>query len=45
VHVKSDNGDFDIEHIGTVDGDTMKGTTKMPGSTESAGQWTATRQK
>jgi len=44
VHVKGDNGNFDIEHIGTVDGDTMKGTTKMPGG-DSAGQWTATRNK
>ncbi len=45
VHVTSDNGNFDIEHLGTVDGDTMKGTTKMQGTDNSAGQWTATRQK
>ncbi len=45
VHVKSDNGDFDIEHTGTVDGDTMKGTFKMPGNADFSGQWSATRQK
>jgi len=45
VHVKSDNGDFDGEHIGTVDGDTIKGTFKMPGNADFSGQWSATRQK
>ncbi len=45
VHVKSDNGDFDVEHIGTVDGDTIKGTFKMPGNADFSGQWSATRQK
>ncbi|HYB60339.1 MAG TPA: hypothetical protein VEH50_02575 [Methylomirabilota bacterium] len=45
VHVKSDNGDFDVEHTGTVDGDTMKGTFKMQGNADFSGQWSATRQK
>jgi hypothetical protein len=45
VHVHGDNGDFDVEHIGTVDGDTMKGTTKMPGGDADGMQWSATRQK
>ncbi len=45
VHVKSDNGDFDVEHTGTVDGDTIKGTFKMQGNADFSGQWSATRQK
>ncbi|MGO9640801.1 MAG: hypothetical protein ACLP1Y_05805 [Candidatus Acidiferrales bacterium] len=45
VHVHGDNGDFDVEHTGTVDGDTMKGTTKMQGGSGDSFQWSATRQK
>ena len=45
VHVQGDNGNFDIDHTGTVDGDSMKGTFKMQGNADFTGQWTATRQK